>query len=95
MGWRQRSERGGYGIEAEHVVMVPKAHRFTVDDQVMLHLLGLRAQPVILGDAGIEPMAHTGVAHFVSPQVGDAVLDGLAQRRHFTQQGIQAVAVTP
>jgi hypothetical protein len=43
MVWWQRSERRGDRIETEYVVMVPKAHRLTVDDQVMLDLLGLDA----------------------------------------------------
>ena len=54
MGWSQRSEPGGDGIETEDVVMVPKAHCLTVDDQVMLHPLGLRTQLVILRDAGVD-----------------------------------------
>ena len=62
MGWRQRSERGRDGIEAEHVVMVPKTHRLTVDDQVVLHPLGLSTQLVILRDAGIERLAGIGFA---------------------------------
>ncbi len=94
MGWRQRSERGGNGIEAEHVVMVPKAHRLTVNNQVMLHLLGLGAQPIILRNADIELGARFGVTHLVLAQGGDGVLDSLASCCHFTQQGIQAVAIT-
>ena len=44
MGWRQRSEGGWDRIAAEHVIMVPETHRLTVDDQVMLHPLGLSPQ---------------------------------------------------
>ena len=95
MGWRQQSERGWDGIEAEHVIMVPKTHRLTVDNQVMLHPLGLSTQLVILRDAGIERLAGVGVAHPGLLPLGDGRLDGLTQRRHVTQQHIQTVAVTP
>jgi hypothetical protein len=42
--------------------MVPKAHGFSVDDQVMLYLLRLGSQPVILRNTGIERSARDGVA---------------------------------
>ena len=78
MGWRQRSERGGNGIEAEHVVMGPKPHRFAVNNQVMLHLLSLSPQPIILRDAGIERRPPFGVTHPILTQLGDGGLNGLA-----------------
>src|SRR5262245_24019809 len=93
MSWRQRSERGWDGIEVEHVIMVPKTHRFTVDDEVMLHPLGLSTQLVILRDAGIEHLAGVGGAYPGLLPLGDDRLDGLTQRRHVTEQHIQMVAV--
>ena len=95
MRCRQWSKRGRNRIAAEHVIMVPKAHRLTVDDQVMLYPLGLGAQLIILCDAGIEHLARLGVVHLVLLQLSDGRFDGLAQRRHCTQQSIQTIAVTP
>jgi hypothetical protein len=42
--------------------MVPKAHSFPVDDQVMLHLLRLGSQLIILCDGDIKRSARVGVA---------------------------------
>jgi hypothetical protein len=75
--------------------MVPKTHRFTVDDQVMLHLLGLRTQLVIPGDASIKRVAGIGLARPLGSQLRTCVLDSFEQRRHCPQQGIQAVAIAP
>jgi hypothetical protein len=75
--------------------MAPKTHRFTVDDQVMLDLLRLCAQLVIPGDTGVECLAGNGIAPAVLALLPNSRLDGLAQCRHYTQQGIQTVAVTP
>jgi hypothetical protein len=67
MDWRQRSERRGDGIAAEHVVMAPKAHRFAVDDQIVLYLLRLGAQPVMLRNVGVERVPGVGVLAAILP----------------------------
>jgi hypothetical protein len=95
MSWRQRSESGWNGIKPEHIVMVPKAHRFAVDDQIVLHLLSLGLQPVVLRDASIERLASVGIAPLALLQLSDGMLDGGPEGRHFTQQGTQSVAITP
>ena len=85
MGWRQRSERGWDRIAAEHVIMVPETHGLTVDDQVMLHPLGLSPQLGIAHDVGTECLVGRQVADSVMLQSSHGRLDDLTQPRHVTQ----------
>ena len=95
MDWRQRSERCWDGIEAEDVIVVPKTHRLAVDDEVMLHSLGLSTQLVILHDVGSERLAGYSITQPVLPQLSQGGLDGLTQRCHIAQQRSQSVTITP
>ena len=65
--------------------MIPKAHRFAVNNQVLLHLLGLGAQSIILRDADIECRRRFGVTRLVLAQDSHGVLDQarvLLEERH-------------
>ncbi len=73
--------------------MVPKAHRLSVDDQVMLDLLRLGSQAIVVGDIGIHGLTNAGIVH-VSRSSSHTSLDGRQERHHGTQQGIQPVAIT-
>jgi hypothetical protein len=65
--------------------MVPKTHGFSVDDQVILYLLRLGAQPVILRNAGIEGIAGARIAHAVWLLLRHGGFDGVPEPRHSTQ----------
>jgi len=77
MGWRQWSEGSGNGIAAEHVIVVPKTHRFAVNNQVMLHLSGLGAQPIIRRDTAIQYQRRLSISPLVLAQGREAGLNGL------------------
>lgn len=85
MRWRRWSERRWDRIAAEHVVMIPKTHGFTVDNQIVLHSLGLSAKLVIAADVGVERVTGVGIADFAPPQSRHGRLDGLPQRGHVAQ----------
>jgi len=67
--------------------MAPKPHRFAVNDEIMLHLQSLLAQPVVASDIGVQCAARGGRIHTVLPQLRHPRLDGASEPVHLAQEG--------